>query len=207
MVRRRFVTLWRGRLRPYWRDARPMVVAGAGLAVIALGTIGYLQYSEENDLGFDFFDAFYRAIGLFGLTGGVDKDLPWTLQVARFLGPLVFGYAALQALLALFRHEARLLWIRLFTRDHIVIAGLGEKGFRLATAIHAQGRPVIVIDRDQTNPRRPGMRERGITVLNGDATDTEVLRRAQAGRAGSSSRCAGRTGRTSTSASPPSSSC
>ena len=183
MVSRRFFALWRRRLRPYWRDVRPIAVVAAGLAVIVLGTIGYLEYSDEKDLGYDTLDALYRAVGLFGLTGGVEPPVPTTLQIARLLGPVVFGYAALQALLTLFRQELRLLWVRGFARDHVVVAGLGEKGFRLATGLHAQGRRVIVLDRDERNPRIPGMRERGITVLSGDATDAEVLRRAQAGRA------------------------
>ena len=187
MVSRRFLSVWRQRLRPWWRDVRPIVVASAGLAVIVLGTIGYLDYYRnyvaKPNPDFSVLDAFYRAIGLFGLSGGVEPPLPKTLEVARLLGPLVFGYAALAALLALFRQEARLLVIRLFARDHVVVAGLGEKGFRLATGMHAEGRRVIVLDRDEANPRISGMRERGITVLSGDATDFEVLRRAQTGRA------------------------
>lgn len=182
MMGDRFWRLWRRQLRPYWRDARPVVVVAAGLAVIVLGTIGYLEHNEDNP-DFTVLDAFYRAIGLFGLTGGVDPPVPWTLQVARLLGPLVFGYAALQALLTLFRQEARLLGIRLFARHHVVVAGLGEKGFRIATCLHASGRRVIVIDRDAANPQVPGLRERGITVLTGDATDEEMLRRAQVPRA------------------------
>jgi voltage-gated potassium channel Kch len=162
-----------------WRAARPIVVVAAGLGVIVLGTIGYLDKHPE----YDFFDASYRAIGLFGLTGNEAPPIPWTLQVARLLGPVVFGYAALQALLALFRQELRLLAIRLFARDHVVVAGLGAKGFLAATALHADGHHVIVIDRDADNPRAAGLRERGITVLTGDATDPEMLRRAQTGLA------------------------
>ena len=185
MISRRFWQLWREQLRPHWRDARPVAVVLAGVLVIVLGTLGYLEYNDlhAKNEDFNWIDALYRAVGLFGLTGGVDPPVPFELQVARILGPLVFGYAALQALLTLFRREARLLGIRLFARDHVIVAGLGEKGFRIATCLHAEGRRVIVIDRDEANPRVPGMRERGITVLAGDATDREMLRRAQARRA------------------------
>ena len=177
--------LWREQLRPYWHDARPVVVVVAGLLVIVLGTLGYLDYNDlhAKNPDFNWIDGLYRAVGLFGLTGGVDPPVPLELQIARILGPLVFGYAALQALLTLFRREARLLGIRLFARDHVIVAGLGVKGFRLATCLHARGHRVIVIERDAANPRVPGMRERGITVLTGDATDAEMLRRAQAARA------------------------
>lgn len=179
MIASRLWKLWRLRLRPHWRDARPIVVVVAGLTVIVLGTIGYLRAHEEYGV----LDAGYRAIALFGLTGNEAPPVPWELQIARVLGPLIFGYAALQALLALFRQEARLLAIRLFARDHVVVAGLGAKGFLAATSLHAEGRQVIVIERDPGNLRVSGMRERGISVLFGDATDPEMLRRAQAGLA------------------------
>ena len=179
MITQRLRHVWRRSLRPSWHAVRPLVVVAAGLAVIVLGTIGYSDRHPE----FGFWDALYRAFGLFGLAGNEEPPVPWTLQVARLLGPVVFGYAALTALLSLFRQEARLLAIRLLARDHVVVAGLGEQGFRLATALHDDGRRVIVIDRSGDNPRIPGVRERGITVLTGDATDPEMLRRAQTGRA------------------------
>jgi hypothetical protein len=179
MIGNRMWKVWRHHLRPFWRDARPIVIVVAGLTVIVLGTIGYLRVDDS----FGFFDALYRAVALFGLTGNVAPPVPWELEVARILGPLVFGYAALQALLALFRHEVRLLGIRLFARDHVVVAGLGAKGFLAATSLHAAGRHVIVIERDPGNARISGVRERGVVVLEGDATDPEMLRRAQTGHA------------------------
>jgi hypothetical protein len=179
MTTERLRALWRERLRPYWHDARPTAVVAAGVAVIVLGTIGYLDKHPE----FGLLDALYRAVALFGLTGNEEPPVPWTLEVARLLGPLVFGYAALRALLALFRQELRLLAIRAFARGHVVVAGLGEQGFRVATALHEAGHRVIVVERDAGNARSPGLQERGITVLTGDATDAAMLRRAQAGTA------------------------
>ena len=182
----RVLQLWRGKLRPYWRDARPIAVVLAGIAVIVLGTIGYLDHNDglpKPDPDFGVLDALYRAVALFGLAGSVDPPVPLELNIARILGPLVFGYAALQALLTLFRQEARLLMIRFTARDHNVVVGLGEKGFRVASLVHEEGRHVIVVERDPTNPRIPGMRERGVTVLIGDATDDEMLKRARVQRA------------------------
>jgi nucleoside-diphosphate-sugar epimerase len=171
--------VWRQKLRETWRDVRPIAFVLAGLTVIVLGTWGYM----EKEPSFRLVDALYRAPGLFGTSGNIDPPVPWQFEVARWLGPLLFGIAALRVLYALFRQEARLLWIRLFVRDHVVVAGLGEKGFRIVTGLHEAGHRVIVIEREKDNPRVPGIRERGITVLDGDATDSEVLRRAQVGRA------------------------
>ena len=170
---------WRERWRGTWRDVRPVVFVLTGVAVIVLGTIGYLASNPK----FHLLDALYRTPGLFGTGASVEPPVPWTLEVARWLGPLLFGIAAVKLLLGLFRQEARLLGIRLFARDHVVIAGLGEMGFRMACALHDRGDHVIVIDLDPGNPRATGLRERGVAVLDGDATDPEVLHRARAGRA------------------------
>src|SRR5690242_13417001 len=125
MTNNRIRRFWRERLRHIWRDARSIVFLLAGLAVIVLGTIGYL----ERFPNYRFIDALYRTPGLFGTSGNIDPPVPWQFEIARLLGPLLFGIAALRVLAALFRQELRLLRIRLFAREHVVVAGLGEKGF------------------------------------------------------------------------------
>ena len=89
MIGNRVWKVWRHRVRPFWRDARPIVVVVAGLAVIVLGTIGYLRVDDS----FGFFDALYRAVALFGLTGNVAPPVPWELEIARILGPLIFAWS------------------------------------------------------------------------------------------------------------------
>ncbi len=150
----------------------------AAAAVLILGTIGF---KEAEDLGT--LDALYRAMQLFGFGGGVEPDPPVELQIARFLGPVIVGYAAVRGLLALFREQMQLLWFRLFLRDHMVIAGLGEVGGHLARRFNDLGWPVLVLEKDGANPLIPVCREQGISVLVGSASDRVALRRAQLRRA------------------------
>ena len=72
-----------------------------------------------------------QALTLFGLGGVVSGRVPTELQIARILGPIITGYAAIQGLLALSREQAQLIWFRLFLRRHVIVAGLGSIGFRL----------------------------------------------------------------------------
>lgn len=169
---------WHLRVKPVWRSARPFVVISAALAVLVLGTIGF-----HDALHLNFGDSLYNAIQLFGFGGSVPKSPPWQLQVARFLGPVLVGYAAVRGLLILFREQMQLLWFRLVLRDHIVIAGLGEIGFHLANRFNDIGAQVVVVERDPVNPSIAASRDRGIAALTGSAASRMILSRVQVPRA------------------------
>jgi hypothetical protein len=169
---------WHLRIKPLWRAWRPLVVIALAAAVLVLGTIGF---SEEKNLNFG--DSLYNALQLFGFGGKVPTDPDWELQIARFLGPLIVGYAAIRGLVVLFREQLQLLWFRLVLHDHVVVAGLGEVGQHLALRLSELGAQVLVIEANPTNERVVGVRDRGVSVLTGSATDRAILRRAQVNRA------------------------
>ena len=170
------------KLRPLWRQARPFVVIALAIVVMVLGTIGFHSPHIRNP-GETVFDSFYRALTLFGLGGVVSGKVPTELQIARILGPIITGYAAIQGLLALSREQAQLVWFRLFLRRHVIVAGLGSIGFRLARSLTDAGFHVIAIEKDPANPAIAGCRERGIGVVTADATDPPVLRNTRCDRA------------------------
>jgi voltage-gated potassium channel Kch len=165
---------WHRRGRSLARAAQPVVAVLAALTVLVLGTIGYLRYSEAD---YGFLDALYRAVALFGLSGAVDPPVPVTLEIARLLGPIVTGYAAIRGLIAVSRERVQLARVQLFARDHVVVAGLGEMGRRLAAAFRESGDRVVVIDGDVRSAAAEGARERGVTVVPGDAADPALLAR------------------------------
>ena len=171
---------WRRRGRPAWRAARPLAIVSAGVAVLVLGTIGYTRVPGAD---YDVLDAVYRAFGLFGLSGTVEPPVPVELQIARILGPLVTGYAAVRGLIALSREQLQLAAVRLLARDHMVVAGLGEMGRRLAAAFEERGDRVVALEADAAGPAAAGARERGITVVPGNAADEALLARTGVARA------------------------
>ena len=175
--------VWRRRWQARWREVRPLATIVLVLAVYALGVVGYLQYRGAAPVHYDAFDALYRSILLFVFGGAVTPPLPATLQVARFAAPIITGSIAVTGIVSLSREQARLLGIRLLVGDHVVIAGLGATGSRLAFALNDSDTPVVVVERDPANEHLAGCRERGVTVLFGDAGDPTLLRKAGVGRA------------------------
>ena len=175
----RWREVWRLRVRPRWRELRPLSILTAALAVIVLGTVGFMQLYPS----FTIFDAVYNAVQLLGFGGALTQDLPWELEVARLLGPLLTGYAAARGVVALSREQLTVLAFRVLLRDHTVVAGLGDVGFTLVVRMYQAGGRVVAIEKDATNPAVEGCRERGISVLIGDATDPTLLAKARVGQA------------------------
>jgi hypothetical protein len=167
-------------VRPLWKEVRGVVLIGLGLLVLTLGTIGFEQLHSVH---YGFLDSLYRATTLFAFGGVVEPPVPPTLQVARILAPILTGYAAVGALVLLSREQAQIFGIRLFAREHAIVAGLGAGGASLALALGDRDVRVVVIESNPANTRLAGVRDRGMSVLIGDATDRALLRKAGARRA------------------------
>jgi len=165
---------------PFLRWLIPVI---ATLVTIALGYCGFRDHHELQEQAASTSDILYRVLQLFFLeSGAVTPTTPWQLDVARFLAPAVSAYAALLAVLTIFRDQ--LLKTRLIRcRDHVIICGLGDKGLHLAEKIQAAGRKVVVVESDPDNGNLAICRDRGMGVLVGNAADPGMLRRARVAQA------------------------
>ena len=92
-------------------------------------------------------------------------------------------YTLAQAAIGLFRDNLKLVRIGIVARGHVVMAGLGSTGSRLVRALDDSDRRVVVIERDGANPGIVACRDRGISVLIGDARDELLLAHARLSRA------------------------
>lgn len=173
---------WLAKGKPHWRAWRAPLLLAMAISVLVLGTIGYHQWSiaQHPPAHYGFLDCLYRAITLFAFAGAVSPPVPVTLEIARILGPVLTGYAAIGTIIILSREQAQLLAIRLLLRRHVVIAGLGYTGSRLALEL-IEHEPVVVIEADASNEHIPAVKARGVRVLIGDATDPLLLRQAGLG--------------------------
>jgi voltage-gated potassium channel Kch len=176
-------SLWRGTQRPIWHDVRPVALGLAVVAVFVLGTRGYQQLELGEGEHYGFWDAFVRSVRLFGFEGSFEGHLPTELKVAALLGPALVTYAAVIAFLRLSRERAQLLSVRLFARDHVVVAGLGEIGSHLVKTFHDARVQVVGIEIDEAAALASGARQHGVPVILGDAADPTILERAQVRRA------------------------
>ena len=60
-------------------------------------------------------------------------------------------------------------------KGHVVVVGLGEVGVRVVEGLHAAGRRVVVVERDEANRYLSRARELGVSVVAGDATNATLL--------------------------------
>ena len=169
--------------RPHRRIVEWAIVGGLALAAVVLGYVGFSDVYEERRFGSS--ELLYRSLQLFVLESGAvpEPSVPLSLEIARVLAPAVAAYAAIRAVVLLFGEQLALVGLRFRSRDHVVVAGLGRKGFALAKALRAAGERVVVIERNVGNPAIAGCRERRIPVLLGDAADEKLLLKANVPRA------------------------
>src|SRR5271157_5448637 len=161
-----------------WEEVEIPLLVFLGLLSILLGTIGFQLYFSQTGEAHNFGRSLYASLELLEFLGGnLASPIPWELEVARWLSPAVTMYAILLGLATVFRNQLQTLRLR-FVSNHVVICGLGGKGFLLAKNFHASGRMVAVIENEGNNSYIPACRDLGITVVLGDARDEYTLREA-----------------------------
>ena len=165
------------------RDFQWPFIGGVALATLALGFIGFAKYFAAFGEARPFSNLFYLTIQLFVLeSGSVPGPVPWELNLARFLAPLIAASAAIKGLALIFREQSQMLRVRFLAR-HAIICGLGRKGMRLVRQLRLRNDRVLVIEKDIENKSLERARELGAIVLIGDAADPEMLRLARCHRA------------------------
>jgi hypothetical protein len=165
--------------RLWSRQWRWLTITCLWIAVAALAQWGFAAVRPRISV----WDRIYITPDVF--KQGISDDLAaqdWRIQVARFLGPLIFATTFFAAVATIFRDQIARARLR-FARGHVVVAGLGDKGSRLAASLRHEGHRVVAIERDPANPNLSALRRQGVTVLDGDAADAELLREANLSRA------------------------
>ena len=153
------------------------------LTGIALGYSGFSIYAALNGENWSRLDIVYRLLQLITLeSGSIPRPIPWQLDVARFGLPLMAAWTAVRAVMTLFREQVAFLALR-FRKNHVVICGLGQKGFLLACDFLNAGWKVVVIEQNQDHPLIDKIRWMGAIVLSKDTTDPQTLLRAGIRRA------------------------
>ena len=159
-----------------------MTVLGLGILSLILGTFGFMQVPEPEGHPEGLVDAFYNSMRLFHMHfDHVPGPLPWELQIARFLAPVIFGVSLFKGFLFAARSHQQSLKHQ-SQSGHVVICGLGQKGLQLARQCVKQKdkKWVIVIEKNPHNELLSICDEEGIYYLIGDATEAAVLKAARA---------------------------
>jgi predicted ThiF/HesA family dinucleotide-utilizing enzyme len=64
-------------------------------------------------------------------------------------------------------------------KDHVVVCGMGRKGNRVARELLSLGRQVVIIENGLKQENAENIRQLGAIILDGDATNKDVLTRAR----------------------------
>jgi hypothetical protein len=167
------------RVARYLSDYRWWILAIAGLVAFGLGFVGYFEYfSEVSHDHPDFADITYWSFKNFLFDSYEEPNLPPAANIARFLAPVVAGWAGLSALGSLFRDRTQEMRIPLM-RKHVVICGLGGYvGIAFVRHLHEERVGVVVIELDANNPNIELARSLGVPVIVGDAQRRRTLQAA-----------------------------
>ena len=162
-----------------WAEYQWILLGAAWLAGLVLGYAGFAQHAAAMGEQASPLDLIYLTLQLIPMNSGtVSHPVPWELEVARLLMPILAAYTAIKALTSVFRQQIDLLRLN-FYRNHAVICGLSRKGFLLVEGFRRAGWDVVVIERDEHNDWLEACWAMGAVVLLGDATDTTLLRKAR----------------------------
>ncbi len=157
------------------------------VGTLVFGLWGFVIYESRNDPSKspDYFTLFYYSCQLLiGHGVHLEKEIPWQLHAGRIFG-LIFLFTAGLTAFALFAHQ-EMMSIRLklkWRRNHVVICGLGDMGFRLAKSARHNGKFVVAIEKKEENTSIEQASNNGILVIEGDATEMSVLRQGRVCRA------------------------
>ena len=181
--RRGLIGILRGQLHPY--DSGSSVLLGGAFGLLLVIAIDTLVGLRHDSLVRALYDATRTTATISAPELGEETAvLVWATVAAL----LVMGFTAAFAAgivhhLISGRHVA-LIGRRVVPRSgHVVIAGMGQVGLRLAQELRALGIAVVGIERTATAAALPMARDLGIPVIIGDATSRRVLRRAGLRRA------------------------
>ncbi|MCT0231436.1 potassium channel protein [Synechococcus sp. CS-1324] len=149
--------------------------------VVNAAAVGY-RLTE----GWDWGDCYWMVLIILSTLGWSDGTTETLSAAGRFVttfalvGGLVVVQVTIQSLLGLsesgyFRRmgEQRFRRFLMTMENHVILCGYGRIGREIAEQLTSEGVPVLVIEMDQD--RKEAAEDRGITVLQSDATLDETL--------------------------------
>jgi hypothetical protein len=172
----RFIIWYRNDLRTVLNDAKYPLLFTAWIAVFIAGFIGFSEIYPRESAPM----VFYLTTQIFVLPGGNFQSSPsLILSIAR-VGATTLLYLSLIALVAhSFYTQLELLWVRLLTRNHIVVCGLGDIGsIVVRNSFTTNAVPIVVIETDPAHRDIEWCRSHGIPVVIGSAAEKSALEQA-----------------------------
>ncbi len=170
--------MMRGQLHPY--DAGSAVLLGGAFGLLLVIAVDTLVGLRHDSLIRSLYDA-TRTTATIAAPELADETgvLLWATIAALLVMGLTAAFAAGIVHHLISGRHVSLVGRRVVPRSgHVVVAGMGQVGIRLAQELRALGIAVLGIERLPDAPGLPLARDLGIPVIIGDASSRRVLRRA-----------------------------
>jgi hypothetical protein len=154
------------------------IVIGIGVVItLCIGYVGFWKYHHDHQKSI--LDLIYLTISLFPIqSGALEGSIPWELEVARFLAPALAAYTAILAVLFIFREEFHNFKLKQIN-NHVVICGLGRMGWQLTKDCLAEGKKVVILEKNEANEYFSLSKDLGAILIMGDATEERLLKKAR----------------------------
>jgi len=158
--------------KPFWKNPRIIIIIIFTILGVTSGVCGYLKTDDVT-----FFDALYDTFQLF-LMQHIFKQTPDSLiDISRWLIFVVVILLSVEIVLLTVPEQLKLLKIRLFYRNHIIICGLTEKSLEIARRYSDQKK--IFIDNDPIHPLHRSLPDSNTKLLIGDYNSKTILKLAK----------------------------
>lgn len=166
-----------------------------GIVAFALGAHGVFELLDESiPLTSRLAESFYSSIQFFTIshpdylifTAEGDQNLyrmNWTLQLARYLAPLVTLTAAISFFSSVIDNWLRQLRVKLFYRRHVVIFGFNLRSRMLCEDLVRRGKRVVLIEPNLETVDHAWLRKRGVIAFKMSEYDSVTAERCKVERA------------------------
>jgi hypothetical protein len=160
-----------------------IIIGILGLLALGLAFVGFQIHFQREGVERNGLDILFQSIKIFSaeFVDGFQSPLPWQLEIARWLAPLVFLYAAAKAVIFLLRRELRGFRAR-FYRKHVIVAGLHHQSRPLIEELLEKGEKVIVMTGRPIDDWDP-LEAQGALFIPAQLQDQAILKRTNARRA------------------------
>lgn len=160
------------------------IVGALGITAFLLGMYGFHELFKLSGTDRNISDLAFFSMKMFALEfmDGYVSPLPISLELARWLGPLVLLYTAGKAVIYFVRREFGSIFLK-YKKEHVIITSLNEKARFLASDLLTHGRKVVVVARLENNNVQDVLESQGAVIVDGDFADLVFLKSIAAHRA------------------------
>lgn len=145
-----------------------------GVFAFILGVHGYNQYFETSKQSATILDSIYHAINLFLMQFAAKEQLPWSLELARWLAPATLSYTLIKTILVLAKDSVHSIQIKKL-KKHCVIVGLNKGSFELACSMVKHGIKTVVVDSNENSEYLGLLNKQKIYFVAANPSDPVVL--------------------------------